>query len=92
MFLDNSADANLSIVEIAMKMGYHEVLRLLVDAGADINLAHPVWPRKVWPAPGHSCLPVRRAVYIEVRAGLEVAVAGRKEGKAGWISNRCSIL
>jgi serum/glucocorticoid-regulated kinase 2 len=61
-----------------MEMGHSEIVHLLVDAGADINLTHPVWPKPVWPVPGHICQPVPRAVYVEVRAGLEAAVAARR--------------
>ncbi|RHZ62552.1 putative protein kinase [Aspergillus thermomutatus] len=84
---DSTIPANFScgrVVQIAMEMGHSEIVHLLVDAGADINLTHPVWPKSVWPVPGHICQPVPRAVYVEVRAGLEAAVAARK-GKASFI-------
>ncbi|KAA8648525.1 hypothetical protein EYZ11_008826 [Aspergillus tanneri] len=81
---DLTIPANFScgrVVQIAMEMGHSEIVQLLVDAGADINLTHPVWPIPVWPVPGHICQPVPRAVYVEVRAGLEAAVAARREDK-----------
>jgi serum/glucocorticoid-regulated kinase 2 len=78
---DSTIPANFScgrVVQTAMEMGHSEIVHLLVDAGADINLTHPVWPKPVWPVPGHICQPVPRAVYVEVRAGLEAAVAARR--------------
>lgn len=78
---DSTIPANFScgrVVQIAMEMGHSEIVHLLVDAGADINLTHPVWPKPVWPVPGHICQPVPRAVYVEVRAGLEAAVAAKR--------------
>ncbi|KAE8383002.1 hypothetical protein BDV26DRAFT_288040 [Aspergillus bertholletiae] len=87
---DSIIPANFScgrVVQIAMEMGYSEVVRLLIDAGADINLPHSVWPswqlwlREYWPLPGHVCQPISRAVYVKVGAGLEAAVAAKREGK-----------
>ncbi|KAL4879536.1 kinase-like domain-containing protein [Aspergillus karnatakaensis] len=60
-------------VQIAMEMGYHEVVRVLVDAGADVDLAQPVWC-----VPGHVCLPVPRAAYLEIVNGLMGVAKGRK--------------
>ncbi|KAJ5541915.1 hypothetical protein N7535_004335 [Penicillium sp. DV-2018c] len=68
-------------VQIAMEMGHSEVVDLLLGAGADITLAHSAWPIPAWPVPGHICQPVPRAVYVEVTAGLEAAVAKRRAWK-----------
>ncbi|KAJ5481937.1 hypothetical protein N7475_000749 [Penicillium sp. IBT 31633x] len=64
-------------VQIAMEMGHSEIVQLLIDAGADTNLPYPVWPEPAWPIPVHVCQPIPREVYVEVRAGLEAAVARR---------------
>ena len=50
------------VVELAMEMGYSSVVQLLIEAAADINLPHPVWPQQFWPLPGHICWLVSRAV------------------------------
>ncbi|KAF4213296.1 hypothetical protein CNMCM5878_000107 [Aspergillus fumigatiaffinis] len=81
---DSTIPANFScgrVVQIAMEMGHSEIVHLLVDAGADIALPHPVWPKPAWPVPGHICQPVPRAVYVEVTAGLKAAVAARRGQK-----------
>ncbi|KAL4901452.1 hypothetical protein BDW74DRAFT_187688 [Aspergillus multicolor] len=62
-------------VYLAKEMGHTEVVRLLVDAGADINLKH-----QTWLVLGHTCKPVPRSVYLEVRAGLEAVAAERTAG------------
>jgi serum/glucocorticoid-regulated kinase 2 len=64
-------------VQIAMEMGHSEIVHLLLDAGADIDLEHSAWPVPAWPVPGHICQPVRRVVYLEVTAGLEAAAKRR---------------
>jgi serum/glucocorticoid-regulated kinase 2 len=68
-------------VQIAMEMGHSEIVDLLLDAGADINLKHSAWPIPTWPVPGHICQPVPRAVYVEVTAGLEAVAAERRASK-----------
>ncbi|KAJ6043072.1 hypothetical protein N7460_004427 [Penicillium canescens] len=60
-----------------MEMGHSEIVDLLLDAGADINLEHSAWPIPAWSVPGHTCQPVPRAVYVEVTASLEAAVTAR---------------
>ncbi|RDW72370.1 putative protein kinase [Aspergillus mulundensis] len=60
------------VVYLAMEMGHIEVVRLLVDAGADIDLEHCFWR-----VLGHTCVPAPRSVYLGVRAGLEAAVVER---------------
>ncbi|KAJ6143659.1 hypothetical protein N7471_003112 [Penicillium samsonianum] len=82
---DSRIPANFScgrVVQLAMEMGHSTIVQLLIDAGADIDLPHPLWPIPVWPIPGHICLPVPRAVYVEVTAGLEEVVAERKKDRA----------
>ncbi|OJD24232.1 AGC/AKT protein kinase [Blastomyces percursus] len=67
------------VIQLAMEYWQHsEIDQLLLDAGADVSLPHPVWPVPVWPVGGHVCEPVSRAVYLEVTAGLEAAMALRK--------------
>ncbi|KAL2359028.1 hypothetical protein RJZ56_008140 [Blastomyces dermatitidis] len=67
------------VIQLAMEYWQNsEIVQLLLDAGADISLHHPVWPVPVWPVGGHVCEPVPRAVYLEVTAGLEAAMAERK--------------
>lgn len=64
------------VIQLAMEMGHTELVRVLVDAGADINLAHPDWC-----VLGHICQPVPRTVYLEVMDGIKAA--GAEEGNAG---------
>ncbi|KAK7414095.1 hypothetical protein QQX98_007038 [Neonectria punicea] len=54
------------VAQLAMELGYSEVVQLLLKSGADIHLAQPSWP-----VPGHTCKLVPRTVYLEVTAGLE---------------------
>ncbi|EEP82137.1 predicted protein [Uncinocarpus reesii 1704] len=69
------------VIQSAMEYGHPEIVQLLLDAGADINLPRPVWPVPVWPVGGHVCEPVPRAVYLEVTAGLEAAMSARREAR-----------
>lgn len=69
------------VIQSAMEYGQSEIVHILLDAGADINLPRPVWPVPVWPIGGHVCEPVPRAVYLEVTAGLEAAIALRGEAR-----------
>lgn len=64
-------------IQIAMEIKHAELIRLLVDAGADINLAQPVWRVSAWCVPGHACQPVPRTVYLELMDDFRAAVAGR---------------
>lgn len=64
-----------------MEMGHSEIVDLLLDAGADINLEHSACPIPVWPVPGHTCQPVPRAVYVKVIAGLQAVVGERRASK-----------
>ncbi|PGH07671.1 AGC/AKT protein kinase [Blastomyces parvus] len=71
------------VIQLAMEYWQDsEIVQLLLDAGADISLPHPVWPEPVWPVGGHVCEPVPRSVYLEVTAGLETAMAvGKRKGE-----------
>ncbi|KNG87541.1 putative protein kinase [Aspergillus nomiae NRRL 13137] len=62
-------------VQIAMEMGHPELVRALLDAGADIDLPQPAWA-----VPGHVCQPVPRAAYLEIVSGLRDIVAERRRG------------
>ncbi|KAL2821915.1 hypothetical protein BJX63DRAFT_427277 [Aspergillus granulosus] len=62
-------------VQIAMEMGFPEVVRVLVDAGADVDLAQPAWL-----VLDHVCQPVPRAAYLEIADGLKDVVAERRGG------------
>ncbi|KAI1658118.1 protein kinase [Daldinia decipiens] len=62
-------------VELAMELGHAEIIGLLLDSGADINL-----PRPSWPVPGHDCGLVPRLVYQKVTARLRQALALRYDG------------
>ncbi|KAK8099594.1 kinase-like protein [Apiospora kogelbergensis] len=68
-------------VQLAMELyGDGEVLRLLLDAGADIALPQPVWPCPTHldrAVPVHTCKLAPRSVYLKVTAALEAAVARR---------------
>ncbi|KAF7555758.1 hypothetical protein G7Z17_g1922 [Cylindrodendrum hubeiense] len=65
------------VAQLAMELGYSEIVQLLLDSGADIHLAQPSWP-----VPGHTCKLVLRTVYLEVTAGLEAEVAIRAGGRS----------
>jgi serum/glucocorticoid-regulated kinase 2 len=68
------------VVELAMAMRQPELVRLLLAAGADIGLAHPVWNVK-----GHErrCALARRDVYQRVTAGLRAALKAYNDEKKG---------
>lgn len=63
-------------VQLAKELGHSEVVQLLLDGGADVSLAPPVWP-----VPGHTCPLIPRSVYLSVTVGLEELAAARREGK-----------
>ncbi|KAK8044102.1 hypothetical protein PG993_004126 [Apiospora rasikravindrae] len=85
-------------VQLAMELhGHGEVVDLLLDAGADVALAQPVWPVPVGmerAVPVHTCALAPRSVYLRVTAALEDAVARRKEVKqpTAVASNPSSLL
>ena len=56
--------------QLAQELGNSEVVRLLLDGSADVDLPAPVWP-----VPGHTCPLVPRSVYVRVTAGLKAAAA-----------------
>ncbi|KAI0847474.1 protein kinase [Daldinia vernicosa] len=64
-------------VELAMELGHDDIVGLLLDSDADINLPQPSWP-----VPGHDCRLVPRLVYQKVRARLRAALASRHDGDA----------
>ncbi|KAL5332235.1 hypothetical protein BJX70DRAFT_384754 [Aspergillus crustosus] len=68
-------------VQIAMEMGFVEVVRVLVDAGAGVDVDMEL-PR--WEVLGHVCPPVPRAVYLEVVNGINQVVAEREGSRAGY--------
>lgn len=53
------------VVQLAMELGQLEMVQLLLDSGADINLTQPVWD-----VAGHECDFASRAGYQRVTAGL----------------------
>ncbi|KAI0099447.1 protein kinase [Daldinia grandis] len=64
-------------VELAMELGHQEIVELLLDNGADINLPQPSWP-----VPGHHCGSVPRLVYQKVTVRLRATVAAKHDGEA----------
>ncbi|KAI0385756.1 protein kinase [Hypomontagnella monticulosa] len=61
------------VVQLAIELGYHEIVQLLLAHGADIDLVQPVWA-----VPGHDCGFVPRPMYQKVVAGLRKGTAARK--------------
>lgn len=60
------------VVQLAMSLGHREIVQLLLAAGADINLAQPIWS-------GHTCEMIPRKEYLEITAGLRAAMAATTE-------------
>ncbi|CAN9204413.1 unnamed protein product [Alternaria alternata] len=58
------------IIELAMDLGFVEMAQLLLDHGADMGLASPVWY-----AQGHECEFVPRSVYQRVTAALRAILS-----------------
>jgi serum/glucocorticoid-regulated kinase 2 len=58
-------------VQITLKSGFPEIARVLVEAGADVEL-----PQQVWDVLDHVCQPVPRGAYLEILDGLRAVVAG----------------
>ncbi|KAI2619551.1 protein kinase [Hypomontagnella submonticulosa] len=63
------------VVQLAMELGYQEIVQLLLAYGADVDLVQPVWA-----VPGHDCGFVPRPVYQRVIASVRAAVIARKGG------------
>ncbi|KAK7955896.1 uncharacterized protein PG986_005118 [Apiospora aurea] len=59
-------------VQLAMELGWRDVVDVLLDRGADVGLPQPVWG-----VPGHECECVLRSVYLKVTAGLRGVVTMR---------------
>lgn len=68
------------VVQLAMTLGYHDVVAALLAGGADIDLPHPEWN-----VPKHTCYLAHRSLYLQITAGLEDArramVQGTTRGK-----------
>jgi serum/glucocorticoid-regulated kinase 2 len=58
------------IIELAMDLRFVEMAQLLLDHGADMGLASPVWY-----AQGHECEFVPRSVYQRVTAALRAILS-----------------
>lgn len=59
-------------IQLAMDLGNREIVELLLDHGAEINLAQPVWQF-------HQCNMIPRTVYLKITADLRVASAKREQ-------------
>ncbi|KAH7120728.1 hypothetical protein EDB81DRAFT_233421 [Dactylonectria macrodidyma] len=57
-------------IQLAMDLACHDMVQLLLDTGADINLAQPDWI--------HQCDMIPRTSYHKITAGLRAAVATRE--------------
>jgi serum/glucocorticoid-regulated kinase 2 len=58
------------VVQLAMELRFDDIVEFLLDAGAYINLKHPVWQY-------HECKPRSREVYLRITAGLRTAASRR---------------
>lgn len=61
------------VVQLAMELGHDEIVRLLMESGADACLSQPVWDVQ-----GHTCPLVPMAAWLEVTAGLEALRVSRE--------------
>jgi serum/glucocorticoid-regulated kinase 2 len=59
------------VIQLAMELRHQEIIQLLLDSGADISLAQPVWQY-------HECQPVPRTVHLRVTSNLREVAAMRK--------------
>lgn len=57
-------------IHLAMELGYADVVHLLLEYGADVELGQPVWEY-------HECRMIPREVYHRIVARLRAAAAGR---------------
>ncbi|KAL7944576.1 protein kinase [Trichoderma barbatum] len=62
------------VIELAMELKRYEMIKLLLAAGADINVPQPVWL-----VPGHSCDEVPRGFHQSIMRSLRAAAAAAKE-------------
>ncbi|KAF7536603.1 hypothetical protein G7054_g4421 [Neopestalotiopsis clavispora] len=60
-------------VQLAMELGHDEIVRLLIQSGADVRLPQPCRINQY-----HTCPPVARAVWLEVISRLEEFSANMK--------------
>lgn len=60
-------------VQLAMELGHDEIVRLLIQSGADVRLPQPCRINQF-----HTCPPVARAVWLEVISRLEEFSANMK--------------
>ena len=61
-------------IQLAMELGHENLVRLLLENGADISLAQPVWRY-------HDCKMIPREVYHQITARLRSIAASVAEGK-----------
>lgn len=59
------------VIQLAMDLGHQDMVRLLLNSGADIGLAQPVWRY-------HECEMVPRDIYFKITAGLRAAAEAMK--------------
>jgi serum/glucocorticoid-regulated kinase 2 len=62
------------VIQLAMELRHQEIVQLLLDSGADISLAQPIWRY-------HECQPVPRTVHLRVTSKLRDAAVMRKGSK-----------
>lgn len=60
------------VIQVAMQLKRHEMVDLLLEFGADINLPQPVWIY-------HRCKGTPRNVYLEITSGLRTASVLREQ-------------
>ncbi|KAK0385666.1 hypothetical protein NLU13_6843 [Sarocladium strictum] len=56
-------------IQLAMALEYDDMVQILLDSGADIDLAQPVWV--------HQCEMIPSTSYLKITAGLRAAVTKR---------------
>ena len=60
-------------IHLAMELGHEDLVRLLLENGADIDLAQPVWPH-------HDCEMIPRDVHHQIMARLRSIAASVAQG------------
>ncbi|TPX15882.1 uncharacterized protein E0L32_000216 [Thyridium curvatum] len=63
------------VVQLAMWLGYRDVVEALLAGGADIDLPHPEWR-----VPDHTCYLTCRSSYLQITAELEDAMRAVVQG------------